>query len=85
MNAYSEPALEAAVGRKILGRKGSELIELLYFLEEPNTLEMLRVFSTLDAAEQSKIIGFLKDADQRGDVTLEVSAGELKLRPGGLG
>lgn len=46
---------------------------------------MLRVFSTLDAGEQSKVIGFLKDADQRGDVTLEVSAGELKLRPGGLG
>jgi hypothetical protein len=85
MNAFSEPALAEAVGRKILGRKGSELIELLYFLEETNTLDMLRVFAAFDADEQAKIIRFLKDANRRGNVTLAVSRAGLRVQPGGLG
>lgn len=66
MNPVPGPAIAEAVGRKMLGLKGSELMELLYFLEEPQTLELLRAFVACGAEDQAKIIRFLKGADQLG-------------------
>jgi hypothetical protein len=63
--SYSEQAFAEAIGRKILDSKGSRLVELLYFLEEEKTLELLRSFSALGRSEQTKILQLLKAASNR--------------------
>jgi hypothetical protein len=52
-----------AVGRRVLGWKGSEFLEFVYLLEEKNTLELLRGFVALSDDEQSQVIEFFRKAN----------------------
>ncbi len=76
-------AVAEAVGRRILERKGSELIEFIYLLDEKNTLELLREFVALRDDDQAKIIDFFKKINRRGDMRLSVARDGLRIRPGG--
>jgi hypothetical protein len=78
--SYSEQAFAEAIGRKILASKGSRLVELLYFLEEEKTLELLRGFSALGRSEQAKILELLKAASSRRPVKGRTVTG---VQPGG--
>lgn len=80
---FTESAMAEAIGRRILDLRGSNLIEILYFLEEENSLEMLRAFSTLSFENQAKLIDFLKETNRKADVTLRVSRAGIKVQPGG--
>jgi hypothetical protein len=83
MSLHVDPSVAEAVGRRILERRGSEIIELVYFLEERNTLELLREFVSLHGDDQEKIVSFLKRLNRRDGPTLSVGRDGLTLRPGG--
>ncbi len=83
MVVSSDRAIAEAVGRRILERKGSELIEFIYLLDEKNSLELLREFVVLRDDDQAKIIDFFKKMNGRGDLRLSVGCDGIRIQPGG--
>ncbi len=85
MGPHFEPRMAEAVGRKILSLKGASLIELLYFLEEENSLELLRGFSALGLRDQRKVLAFLNAAcdEIMAKVELGVGRDDGGVQPGG--
>ncbi len=82
MSTTVEASVAESIGRRILERRGLEAIELIYFMEERNTLELLREFVALRGDDQAKIVAFLKKMNSRGDVTLSVIRDGMRLQPG---
>jgi hypothetical protein len=56
--------LAEAVGRRVLEWKGSDFLEIVYLLEEKNTLRFLRLFATLDDGARDKAIEYLESASR---------------------
>jgi hypothetical protein len=83
MSTSVETSVAESVGRRILERRGSEVLELMYFLDERHALDLLREFIALPGDEQSKLVDFLKSANRRDGVTLCVGRDSLQLQPGG--
>lgn len=83
--SYSEQAFAEAIGRKILASRGSRLIELLYFLEEEKSLELLRGFSALGRRDQARILDFLKAASSGKCAEINVDRDGYRSSAGGLG
>lgn len=80
-----DSAVAEAVGRRILERRGAELIEFMYLLDEKNTLELLREFVVLRGEDQAKIVDFFKKINRRGDLKLSFGRDGIRVQPGGLG
>jgi hypothetical protein len=74
---YTEVA--EAVGRRVLGWKGAEFLELIYLLEEKNTLELLRDFSSLSKSNQAQVIEFFRMAKAEEDCKLNVDGSGLVI------
>jgi hypothetical protein len=83
MSISGDSSVAEAVGRRILERNGSDLIEFFYLLDEKNTLALLREFVVLRDDDQAKIIEFFRKMNQRGDLKLAVGRDGLSIRPGG--
>ncbi len=85
MGPIFEPSMAEAVGRKILSLKGASLIELLYFLDEEKSLEVLRGFSALELCDQTKVLDFFKAAGGKVIVKVELGVGrdDGGVQPGG--
>ncbi len=79
----AEQAFAEAIGRKILASRGSRLIELLYFLEEEKSLELLRGFSALGRRDQTRILEFLKAAGGKKLKEINVDRTVTGVQPGG--
>ncbi len=62
--------LAEAIGRRILGKGGAELLEMIYLLQEEKTLETLREISVMSEEDKRQILNFVRQANARGKVKL---------------
>lgn len=76
--------LAAAVGAKMLEWKGSEILEFIYFLQEKDTLKILREISRLSEDDKGELIEFMQGLHNKGrsniksydpEISIEVTRG----------
>jgi hypothetical protein len=70
MKTVDDAAMAEAVGRRVLGWKGPDLLEFIYLLEEKNTIELLRQFVSLNDDKQNKVLDLCRRANESRSTAL---------------
>jgi hypothetical protein len=79
MSETSGSEIAEAVGHRVLQWKGAEFLELIYLLDERNTLELLRLFVTLSEDAKKDVVNFLNSINGRERVKLRVDDSGLHI------
>ncbi len=64
--------LAEAIGRRILGNGGAELLEMIYLLQEDNALETLREIAVMSEDNKLELLNFIRRANANDKVKLLV-------------
>jgi hypothetical protein len=77
MSSNPESNIAEAVGSRVLQWKGSEFLELIYFLEEKNSLELLRLFTAMSGNSQDALIEFMRCISRQDNIELRADRSGL--------
>jgi hypothetical protein len=79
MTNNNDLKIAEALGLRVLQWKGSEFLELIYFLEEKNSLNILRLFASLSRDSQNALLEFMELVSNQDDIELRADHSGLHI------